>query len=107
MPLIPFTGNPLDRASDRRGDPEWVEARRRDPDSVVWPFSQLKPLLIASGEGVAVRDDAGFLRSHLINELLGQESLCIFLGLDQGRAVFAQDVGDVGSERLLALEKRG
>src|SRR3954447_558867 len=107
MPLIPFSGNPLDRASDRRVDPDWVEGRRRNPDSVVWPFSQLKPLLIGDGDAVAVRADAGYMRSDLANEFLGQESLCIFLGLDEGRALFAQDVGDIGSERLLALEKRG
>ena len=30
-----FAGNPLDRASERRGDAEWVAARRRDPETLV------------------------------------------------------------------------
>jgi len=103
MAYIPFSGNPLDRASDRRADPEWVEARRRDADSVVWPFSQLKPLLIGSED---TRADAGYLPCALANEFFGQEALCIFLGLDKGRALFAQDVEVSDSERLFALQNR-
>ncbi len=29
--MIPFTGNPLDRAGERRGDAQWLAERRRDP----------------------------------------------------------------------------
>jgi NAD+ diphosphatase len=104
MTSIPFSGNPLDRASDRRVDPKWVGARRRDPDSLVWPFSQLKPLLVGSGDTVPVGADVGYVRCALANEFVREEALCIFLGLDKGRALFAQDVGASDSERLLALK---
>jgi len=107
MPPIPFSGNPLDRASERRVEPGWVEARRRDPDSLVWPFSHLKPLLLSSGDAVPPHADAGYVRSELAMETFGQESLCIFLGLDKGRALFAQDAGDAGAKRLLMLGQPG
>ncbi len=38
MPLTAFTnvfaGNPLDRASERRGDADWLAARLNDPQSL-------------------------------------------------------------------------
>jgi hypothetical protein len=31
--MIPFQGNPLDRASEKRTDEAWIAAKRNDPTS--------------------------------------------------------------------------
>jgi hypothetical protein len=73
-----FCGNPLDRASDRRTDPAWLAAQQGC--GLFLPFWQNKPLV--------VKDRAGFLpwRSEW------QAGLCVFLGLDGARPLFAVDV---------------
>jgi NAD+ diphosphatase len=43
--MIPFNGNPLDRAGEKRHDADWLAARLADPASVVIAFSDGKPLL--------------------------------------------------------------
>ena len=40
-----FANNPLDRASHRRVDQAWLEARLKDPKSRLLPFRDLQPLL--------------------------------------------------------------
>ena len=76
--MMAFCGNPLDRASDRRTDPAWLAAQQGC--GLFLPFWQNKPLV--------VKDRAGFLpwRSEW------QAGLCVFLGLDGARPLFAVDV---------------
>jgi NAD+ diphosphatase len=88
MATIPFSGNPLDRASERRSDAGWIAAKRYDSESLVWPLWQLQPLL--RGEGA--QTEAGYLRPGIPEEIAGAEAISIFLGLDGGQAVFALDV---------------
>ena len=85
---IPFCGNPLDRAGERRTDCDWLAARRRDPYSLVWPLWRLQPLLRGQGECV----EAGYLRPGIVEEVAREDAISIFLGLDDGRPVFALDV---------------
>ena len=40
-----FGGNPLDRASERRGDAAWVAGLLDRPDSRIVLLSELKPLV--------------------------------------------------------------
>ena len=44
--MIPFSGNPLDRASDKRIDAEWIAAKRRDPSSLILPMWRLQPFIL-------------------------------------------------------------
>ena len=76
--MMAFCGNPLDRASDRRTDPAWLAAQQGC--GLFLPFWQNKPLV--------VKDRAGFLpwRGEW------QAGLCVFLGLDGARPLFAVDV---------------
>ncbi len=76
--MMAFCGNPLDRASDRRTDPAWLAAQQGC--GLFLPFLQNKPLV--------VKDRAGFLpwRGEW------QAGLCVFLGLDGARPLFAVDV---------------
>lgn len=88
MATIPFSGNPLDRAGERRSDADWIAAKRCDSESLVWPLWRLQPLL--RGEDVQV--EAGYLRPGIVEEIAGMEAISVFLGLDSGRAVFALDI---------------
>jgi len=73
-----FAGNPLDRASDRRTDPDWLAAQMRT--GLVLPFWQNKPL-VTDGRAALLpwRDDWNDLP-------------CVFLGLDDTRGLFAVDL---------------
>ena len=44
--MIPFAGNPLNRASEKRTDQNWIESKRRDPSSLVLPMWRLEPFLL-------------------------------------------------------------
>jgi len=78
MDPIPFSGSPLDRASDRRSDPGWLKARAAE--GLFLPFWQTRPFL--------VDQRAGFLPWRA--EWDG--ATCIFLGLDGSQPLFAVDL---------------
>jgi NAD+ diphosphatase len=88
MTALAFSGNPLDRASDRRSDPAWLQAQA--VAGLYLPFWQTKPF---------IQDQrAGFLPWRA--EWDG--ATCIFLGLDGTQPLFAVDlVGE--SEPALGL----
>ncbi len=89
--MIPFTGNRLNRASERRTDQSWIESRRRDPASLVLLLRRLEPFLSGSqgGDGQA---ELGMVSPAVADSLADDSAICIFLGLDGERAVFALDV---------------
>ena len=87
---IPFSGNPLNRASEKRTDSDWIESKRRDPSSLVLPIRRLEPFLLEPEKSGAT--ELGLLRPEIADSFAGAEATCIFLGLDGDRAVFAVDV---------------
>lgn len=89
--MIPFTGNPLNRASERRTDQSWIASRRHDPTSLVLPFWRLEPLL-AGPERADGSAALGLLSPAVADSPADENAVCIFLGLDGERAVFALDV---------------
>ncbi|MEE2691079.1 MAG: NAD(+) diphosphatase [Pseudomonadota bacterium] len=78
-----FAAEPLDRASEKRIDPAWVEARLADPRSVVAPLYKGDPLVRG--------DEPAFLSAAAIAEF-PQGAPVVFLGLKNGAAYFAADV---------------
>jgi NAD+ diphosphatase len=88
--MIPFTGNPLDRASDKRTDPEWIAAKRIDPHSLVLPVWRLQPFLLGP-ENISSLE-LGFLKPGLCETLAAPDAPSIFLGLEKNRALFALDI---------------
>jgi NAD+ diphosphatase len=100
--MIPFSGNPLNRASEKRTDTKWIESQRRDPSSLVLPIWRLEPFILGS-EKSAPPLELGLLQPGIAEPLAGADAPCIFLGLDGERAIFALDVtaandpGKVGS----------
>lgn len=93
--MIPFGGNPLNRASEKRTDPNWIESKRRDPSSLVLPMWRLEPFLLGP-EKSDPPIELGLLRPGIADPLADAEAVCIFLGLDCDRAVFALDISEAG-----------
>jgi NAD+ diphosphatase len=86
---IVFAGAPLDRAPLERRRPDWLEARRADPDA---------RSLVLSERGLWIED------GRLL--LVPPESESVFLGLSGERPLFAQDAGDGEPERGRAVGLR-
>src|SRR5438309_5611991 len=87
--MIPFSGNPLDRVSERRSDAAWVESKRRDPSSLVLPMWRLQPFLLGQDKGPL---EAGFLKPGLCESLAVADAPCVLLGLEDEHALFALDI---------------
>jgi NAD+ diphosphatase len=87
--MIPFTGNRLDRASDRRTDSAWLTARRTAADTLITPIWKLQVLVIGEERGQA---EAAYFHPGLCEPLALPDAPCVFLGLDGSRAVFALDI---------------
>jgi NAD+ diphosphatase len=91
--MIPFAGSPLDRASEKRTHSNWVESKRRDPSSLILPMWRLEPFLLGS-EKSEPPVELGLIQPGIADSLADPDAVCIFLGLDGERAVFALDVSN-------------
>lgn len=77
----------LDRAHQHRGDADWIADRRARADSVFVPIWRNRNLIFENDSPGAVLLDA--------EELLGldaENGLCMFLGLEGERAIFAVEL---------------
>jgi NAD+ diphosphatase len=84
---IPFTGNPLDRASERRGDREWLAERWADPASLAVALWNGQPLVESAGEGVQI----AYVQADLARAAAPDEERQALLGMWKDTAVFAVD----------------
>lgn len=92
MPIPPlpmaFAGSPLDRASERRTNPEWIKEQQQSDQSLMIPFFNGDPLMIDEGPG--------FLSAAARSEF-HPSALFVFLGIDENsRALFAIDASQEG-----------
>ena len=94
-----FAGNPLDRASERRGDVAWIAEKLEDPQSLAIAVWNGKVLIEDSPppeepvEGVpAATVQIAYLRADMAQELAGGQERLLFLGLWKDIAVFAVDL---------------
>lgn len=93
--MIPFSGNPLDRVSEKRTDQNWIESKRRDPSSLILPMWRLQPFLSGAEDSRAPLE-LGLVQPGVADSLAGAGAACIFLGLDGDRAMFALDISEAG-----------
>jgi len=89
--MIPFAGNPLNRASEKRLEAKWIESRLHDPSSLIFPMWRLEPFLLGP-ENSTPPIQLGLLKPGVTDVLAADKAPCIFLGLDGDRAVFALDI---------------
>ncbi|MCU0881550.1 MAG: NAD(+) diphosphatase [Hyphomonadaceae bacterium] len=92
LPAILFSGYPLDRASERRREADWIAGLLADPGSDLVLLDRGRPVL-----DVTVGEDGaqGPLRLSVAARaaLLGEDAATLFMGLEgDGRAVFAAQV---------------
>ena len=85
--MLPFTGNPLDRRSDKRSDIGWVAEQLRR--ARVLPLWQTQ-VLVTGAPGLK----AASIPAGLIGTLAVPGAPLVFLGLDVETPVFALDVSD-------------
>src|SRR5262249_20575817 len=89
--MIPFSGNPLDRASAKRTDRDWIEERRHAPSSLILPLWRLQPFILGS-EKAQPPVELGLLRPGLAEPLAAPDAPWLFLGLEGDSAMFAIDI---------------
>jgi NAD+ diphosphatase len=83
-----YTGSPLDRASGRRDDAEFVARLLTDPDSLFVPVWRARNLMKGVAEG---RPEALLITGAAAERLRMAGGPWAFLGFWEGRAVFAVD----------------
>ena len=86
--MIPFSGNPLDRAEPRRRDAGWLRERLADDATRVWPVWKLAPL-VRTGEPPRL----AWATPALLDGREGRPEP-VFLGIADGVAHFAVDLSD-------------
>ncbi len=86
--LNTFAGNPLNRRSDRRTDPEWVSQRLHAEGSLAVAIWNGK-VLVEKAEGGA---QVSYLPARLAEDLSGGPERLLFMGLWNETAVFAVDL---------------
>ena len=86
-----FAGGAIDRASERRGDADWVASGLRHPEARVVPVWNARSLVTDTPSGGF---DPVFLSVEAARSLEQSEGEWILLGLDDGVPVFAVEVGD-------------
>jgi NAD+ diphosphatase len=84
-----FAGNPLDRASDRRLDEDWLARQLASDAAQAVAIWNGKPLLQAGPDGSL---QLSYLPAKLAAELSGGAERILFLGLWKETAVFAVDL---------------
>jgi NAD+ diphosphatase len=87
-----YTGSPLDRAANRRDDAAWIVALVEDPDSLWVPVWRARSLLTGVGDA---RPTPVFLRGAEAASIRAAGGPWAFLGLRDGRPMFAIDVSTV------------
>jgi NAD+ diphosphatase len=89
-----FAGNPLDRASERRRDGEWIRSLLDDPAARILPLFDLRPATLGSDSPILDWQPLEPWRDKV-----ERGATLVFLGLDEGRPHFAIDGGAAEGKR--------
>ena len=100
----PYTGSPLDRAAARRDDAAWITTQMVDPNSLFVVVWRSRTLVRGADER---RPDAVYLSGEAAVAVRDACGPWGFLGLRDGRAVFAVDVSAAEAPLLLVPDGSG
>ena len=84
-----FAGNPLNRASERRGDVSWLTEKLLAQDSLAVALWNGQPFVETAPDGGV---QIAYLPSRMAEDLSGGAERLLFMGLWQETAVFAVDL---------------
>ncbi len=84
-----FSGNPLNRASERRGDVAWLAELLDAPSTLCLPLWNGSPLTEKTADG---KVQLAYVAGGMSNELAGGQERLLFMGLWKDTAVFAVDM---------------
>ena len=99
-----FAGNPLNRASEVRGDADWMADRLKNPDSLAVVIWNGQPLVETAPDGAP---RVAYIQAGMASELSGGGERLLFLGLWKETAVFALDLEDGADPSQGVLEGMG
>src|ERR1700746_784879 len=88
-----FAGNPLDRASERRRDTDWIGSLLADSAARGLRLSELRPLIRGTDAIELDWQPVGAWR-----EAIERGATLVFLGLGSGRPFFAMDAGPAATD---------
>jgi len=93
MPLTAFqntfAGNPLNRASERRGDAAWLAEQVASSDSLGIALWNGKPFVEKAANGDL---QIAYLPARMVEDLAGSPERLLFMGLWKETAIFAVDL---------------
>src|SRR5258708_1442248 len=104
--MIAFSGNPLDRASEKRSDAAWLAGQRANPMARVLPLWKLQPLLLGP-QDVTKETQLGFIEGELASGLGASDAMEVFLGLDHDGPRFARDISTLADPLAASLASHG
>jgi NAD+ diphosphatase len=84
-----FAGSPLDRASDKRPDAEWIARQLASPDALAFPVWNGRPFVEPAKDGGM---QIAYIPGRIAEELSEGREHLLFLGLWKETAVFAVDL---------------
>lgn len=83
-----FAGNPLNRASDRRGDTAWLAALLEAPETLALPLWNGAPMVEKGPNGMRL----AYISGDLAREVAAGDERMLFMGLWKETAIFAIDL---------------
>ncbi len=96
-----YSGNPLDRAHERRDDEAWIAAALRHPDTLYVPVWRARTLMRGVEEG---KPEAVYITAGAAEALHMAGGPWTFLGILDGKPIFAIDVSHVDEPLPLLAE---
>jgi NAD+ diphosphatase len=99
---LAYSGGHLDRAGDRRADPAWVAEQLASPDSLLLPLWRDR-CLITRAESAPFSPTPRVLCAAASSSVLAAASEVVFLGLEDGLAVFVVDMSACEERQVLDL----
>src|SRR5262245_35567856 len=104
--MIAFSGNPLNRASEKRSDAVWLAQMRARPSARVLPLWKLQPLLTGP-ENTDAGAQLGFVDAALASGLGAADAVEVFLGLDGDTPLFGRDISALTDPLAASLASLG